>query len=198
MSRGEVQGRFVEQLRTLVDGRAEMAEETCPDWLLRPGREEARAAWSTLQALYAPFTGQQLPEVAPPRECRRVDAILTWADGTRQIVEVDEVQHFTPERLTTLRLYPAGTPLGFPVDVWRELAAVERPRRGGGFGRPRPPLFPAERGRHAQRAFRDALADLLPLEWGWRPIVRITDLLPMTFVPDEAGEGMTAAAQPAS
>ena len=44
---------------------------------------------------------------------------------------------------------------------------------GGGFGKPKPPLVPAEHGRHAQRAFRDMLADLLPPEHGWQPTLRI-------------------------
>jgi hypothetical protein len=36
-------------------------------------------------------------------------------------------------------------------------------------------LFPGAGGRHRQRAFRDALADLLPPEHGWHPTVRISD-----------------------
>jgi hypothetical protein len=37
------------------------------------------------------------------------------------------------------------------------------------------PLFPGPGGRHRQRAFRDALADLLAPEHGWLPTIRISD-----------------------
>jgi hypothetical protein len=40
---------------------------------------------------------------------------------------------------------------------------------------PKPPLFPLEDGRHRQRAYRDALADLLPAVHGWLPTLRIAD-----------------------
>jgi hypothetical protein len=43
------------------------------------------------------------------------------------------------------------------------------------LARPCPPLFPDAGGRHLQRAFRDALADLVPLEHGWLPTLRIAD-----------------------
>jgi hypothetical protein len=91
-------------------------------------------------------------------------------------VEVDERQHFTAARAVTLECYPRQAPLGFDAAVWlarsRELSGREP---GGGFAKPRPPLFPGDGGRHRQRAFRDALADLLPPEHGWLPTVRISD-----------------------
>lgn len=46
---------------------------------------------------------------------------------------------------------------------------------GGGFAKPRPPLLPNAGGRHLQRAFRDALADILPVEHGWLPTLRVAD-----------------------
>jgi hypothetical protein len=46
---------------------------------------------------------------------------------------------------------------------------------GGGFAAPKPPLFPAVNGRHQQRAFRDALCDILPPEHGWLPTLRLGD-----------------------
>lgn len=55
------------------------------------------------------------------------------------------------------------------------LTTPYRSRTGGGFGKPKPPLFPGEGGRHRQRAFRDALADLLPPVHGWLPTIRISD-----------------------
>jgi hypothetical protein len=47
-------------------------------------------------------------------------------------------------------------------------------------------LFPGEGGRHRQRAFRDALADLLPPVHDWLPTIRISDteVTAITAAPD--------------
>lgn len=58
--------------------------------------------------------------------------------------------------------------------VDRAVEAEDSPRRGG-FGKPKPPLFPREGGRHRQRAFRDALCDILPPKHGFLPTLRIAD-----------------------
>lgn len=119
----------------------------------------------------------------PARETRRVDAVLDTADGASRILEVDETQHFNRYRALTLRLYPSSARVAFPIERWIEQSEKKMRLEGGGFGKPKPPLFPAEYGRHQQRAFRDALADLLPLEHGWEPTLRIADfeLLPWIY-----------------
>lgn len=177
--------------------------ESCPAWLLRPGRVECGAAWPVVGRIYTQLTGLVLPPQAPPRERRRLDIVLTYPDGSRQILEVDERQHFTAARATTLEHYPPGALLGFDAAAWlarsRALAGHEP---GGGFARPRPPLFPGPGGRHRQRAFRDTLADLLPLEHGWLPTVRISDqeIIDATAEPDSADalRGLIAARMPMS
>ena len=111
----------------------------------------------------------------PSRERRSIDAVLTDADGGIRIVEVDEVQHFTPPRARALAHYPPGTGTAFDREEWQRRSAASTKLRGGGFARPCPPLFPDPGGRHLQRAFRDSLADLLPAEHSWRPTLRIGD-----------------------
>lgn len=156
---------------------ADVQFEACPSWLLRPGRVEAGRSWSLLCQAYGDLTGQHLPEVAPPRERRRLDALVRYDNGDRQIIEVDESQHFTGSRAVTLATYPPDVALGFPLKAWLARAHERTGREpGGGFARPCPPLFPGAGGRHAQRAFRDMTADLLPLEHGWLPTIRISDL----------------------
>ena len=100
--------------------------------------------------------------------------VLEYDDGSHQILEVDESQHFNEYRALTLRAY-VNLPVAFDREAW--LTACQRKTRleGGGFARPRPPLFPGENGRHKQRAFRDALCDLLPPEYGFHPTARIAD-----------------------
>jgi hypothetical protein len=115
----------------------------------------------------------ELPEVMPPRERRAVDAIMGGRGLPFRVIEVDEAQHFNPFRATTLRLYPKDADIAFPVRSWIMHSDTGRMVSGGGWAAPKPPLFPMEGGRHRQRAFRDALADLLPGVNGWAPTLRI-------------------------
>ena len=146
-----------------------------PGWLLRPGRPECRDRWPLICNIYAAITdGASLPESMPPRERRSLDCVLVL-DGMSRVLEVDEIQHFNKFRAIALRSYPDDVPVAFPVHTWVEASDSKMKLEGGGFGKPRPPLFPAEGGRHQQRAFRDALADIVPLEYGWLPTLRIAD-----------------------
>lgn len=118
------------------------------------------------------------PASSSLRPCRPAsDDILTRSSsigGSRRAsLEVDEVQHFNEFRLATLKAYPANARLAFPKEIWMGACLNERGLKGVGFGKPCPPLFPGEGGRHRQRAFRDALADILPLVHGWAPTLRI-------------------------
>ncbi|MFG3022681.1 hypothetical protein ACGFZQ_29735 [Streptomyces sp. NPDC048254] len=116
-----------------------------------------------------------------------LDVLPTYENGQQQILEVDEKQHFTAARALTLECYPAGVKLGFDASRWlaRSQALTGR-EPGGGFGKPKPPLFPGEGGRHRQRAFRDAPTDLLPPVHDWLPALRISDteVTAITAAPD--------------
>jgi hypothetical protein len=146
-----------------------------PAWLLRAGQAECRAAWPLIQNIYRELEGGELPAVMPPRERRVLDAVLQRPGESPRILEVDETQHFNAHRAATLRAYPDHVPTAFPRELWIERCEQKRQREGGGFARPCPPLFDGSGGRHRQRAFRDALADLVPLEHGWLPTLRIAD-----------------------
>ena len=166
---GEIERAILSLVRDTL-----MIQEECktPDWLLRPAEIECRNSWSVIQLIYQALTSRSLPHEMPPRERRKVDAVIRTAAGPR-IVEVDETQHFNEYRAETLRLYPASTLLAFDSDAWIKKSSTKKRLEGGGFGRPCPPLFPDEGGRHRQRAFRDALCDLVPLEHGFLPTLRI-------------------------
>ncbi|PVU84424.1 hypothetical protein DDP54_00820 (plasmid) [Cellulomonas sp. WB94] len=172
-----LQALFVEHLRSILGDVVDVAEQVAPAWLLRPGRLELGEQWPLVQRVYGSLTGMVLPEVMPPRERRGLDVVLTYADGTCRAVEFDESQHFTDARARTLAAYNDGMPVCFDAAVWARLCEQRHGREpGGGFARPRPPLFPGEGGRHRQRAFRDFLADVVPPHHGWLPTVRISDV----------------------
>lgn len=182
---GELQAAVVDFVVRLLD--AELA--ATPDWLLRPGADECGEQWETVCSTYHDLTaGLELPATMPPRESRRVDAVLHKGGGAPRILEVDETQHFNRYRALTLRHYPPGAPVAFPVERWIEQSDKKERLEGGGFARPKPPLFPAEYGRHQQRAFRDMLADLLPPEHGWRPTLRIGDFEVLPWIYTNAAE----------
>lgn len=147
---------------------------TAPHWLARPGRAECGPLWNVVSDIYARLTnGLRLPDVMPPRERRSLDALMSDASGLTHVLEIDEKQHFNAYRAQSLSLYPPDAPVAFPTDAWIEASMAKKRLEGGGFARARPPLFDLDNGRHRQRAFRDALADLLPPVHGWAPTIRI-------------------------
>lgn len=184
---GELQNAVVPLVAAILD--ASLSDT--PVWLLRPAANECGDRWTTVCAIYRELAGLDLPETMPPRETRRVDAVLDTGDGAPRILEVDERQHFNRYRALTLRHYPSEARVAFSVERWIEQSERKTRLEGGGFGKPKPPLFPAEHGRHRQRAFRDALADLLPPEHGWKPTLRIGDFEVLEWIyTDEAATRM--------
>lgn len=146
-----------------------------PSWLIRPGREECGQMWPLIQAIYRDLTKLELPDVMRSVERREVDAVLEIDGQPARILEVDERQHFNEFRAKTLRHYVGNVPVAFDATVWIDRSEQKSRLEGGGFAKPKPPLFPGENGRHRQRAFRDALADILPPEHGLAPTLRIGD-----------------------
>jgi hypothetical protein len=150
-------------------------ERPTPEWLQRPGPAECGRRWPLVCSLYAELTDMALPEVMPPRERRTVDCVLQCRGEQARIVEFDEVQHFNRYRALTIRRYPRSVRVAFDRATWLAASDAKVRLEGGGFGKPKPPLFPHEDGRHRQRAFRDALTDVLPAVHGWLPTLRIAD-----------------------
>jgi hypothetical protein len=146
-----------------------------PDWLVRPGRAEYGERWPLVCTIYSELIGLQLPDEMRKVERRRVDAVLVVPGSPPRILEVDEKQHFNAYRAATLRRYKDDVPLAFDADLWIARSDAKTKLEGGGFGRPMPPLFPCEGGRHRQRAFRDALTDILTPHHGFASTLRIAD-----------------------
>ncbi len=150
-------------------------EPPTPGWLQRPGQAECGRRWPLVCKLYAELTDMTLPEVMPPRERRTVDCVLQRRGEPPRIVEFDEVQHFNRYRASTIRRYPRSVRVAFDRATYLAASDAKVRLEGGGFGKPKPPLFPQDDGRHRQRAFRDALTDVLPAVHGWLPTLRIAD-----------------------
>lgn len=77
------------------------------------------------------------------------------------VVEIDEAQHFTRPRALSLGAYPRSAPVGFSKREWIR-RSLETDARDND-----PPY------RDEQRAFRDAMRDLLLPLHGFKPVRRI-------------------------
>lgn len=146
-----------------------------PAWLMRPGRIECGERWPHVCAIYEELTGLELCETMPRGERRRVDGVLKCENSDPRIVEIDEIQHFNCYRGITFRHYPPELRLAFDRSIWLDHSQSEPRQKSGKWAAPKPPLFPGDGGRHRQRAFRDALTDILPPDNGFLPTLRIAD-----------------------
>jgi hypothetical protein len=162
------------------EGARELLKRICgaplatPAWLKRPGKVECGSRWDLVRTIYKALTGKQLSATMPPRERRLVDGVFLF-EGTCFIYELDEVQHFNSFRATTLAHYPDDLRVGFDKAAWLHRCATKKKLEAGGWAKERPPLFPGINGRHKQRAFRDALADIIPREHHYGPTIRLDD-----------------------
>lgn len=170
MKKGRLQETVVDLVTRLTGAST---SNKVPSWLKRPGKIECGSQWTLVKSTYAALTGLVLPDVMPSREWRLLDAVLVHESATPQILEVDETQHFNEFRALTLSLYTSDVQLAFDVQRFLDVSKRKSRLEGVGFGKPRPPLFPGDGGRHRQRAFRDALVDILPTQYGYAPTLRI-------------------------
>lgn len=185
----ELERRVVSIVQEIL--RADLATST-PVWLMRPGKEECGTEWDRVSRIYSELTGLTLPEVMRSVERRTVDAILITKGQPPRILEIDEKQHFNQFRALTLR-HIAEADLAFDRTAWLRASNAKRKLEGGGFARPMAPLFPGQNGRHRQRAFRDALCDLLPPLYGFAPTLRIADFEVKNWIDAPEASGQMAA-----
>jgi very-short-patch-repair endonuclease len=79
----------------------------------------------------------------------------------RLIIEFDERQHFTLARAASLKAYPADAPVAFDRERW--IALSEEIQAGDNS-----PIY-----RDEQRAFYDAIRDIVAPQIGFKPVVRV-------------------------
>jgi hypothetical protein len=169
MARGDCQREFEEA--AAEDGVVFTKQSF--SWLCQRGHlelpDDVAQAREVLERIYVQLGGN-LEELAAAPPTRLSGDFLHEPTGT--LVEIDEQQHFTTARLRTLRLYPDHQPLGFELDEYIALcrrhqrqadrAFAHRAARGFGAG-----------GRQQQRAYYDALRDLVTPAMGHPPLIRI-------------------------
>jgi len=122
----------------------------------------------SLHDLFNALGGDERRLQGKPAQPLRPDSFLYG-----QILELDEIQHFSTARLTALKLYPADTPLGFDIDEYQALC---RRWRKGRRSLPKRQtdgrLSPCRRAHRAARLLH-AVRDLLAPHAGAGPVIRI-------------------------
>jgi hypothetical protein len=91
--------------------------------------------------------------------------------ATGLLIEVDETQHFTSYRNLTLSLYPSDARLGFDLCEYQSLCR-EWSARSDRYRRNKDAVGFGEGGRARQRAYHDALRDLVAPIMGHPPVIR--------------------------
>lgn len=142
-------------------------------WLTNKGHLDAVAAASLpsdvfeqLRAIYAALGGDETL-LASKRAGSNPKIDLLFAE-CGLAVEVDEVQHFTTDRLRTLEHYPSDLNVLFDIDEFRTLISRWR-ATGDGYRAAKPTKdFPHAGGRRSQRAFFDAFRDIVAPTFGLR------------------------------
>ncbi|SDP58131.1 hypothetical protein SAMN04487914_11840 [Arthrobacter sp. ok909] len=91
---------------------------------------------------------------------------------TGTMIEVDEIQHFTTFRMQTFAHYPQDTSLGFDSEEYLELCTMFR-RKADTYRLNKAASAFVPGGRQRQRAYNDALRDLVIPSMGMPPLVRV-------------------------
>jgi hypothetical protein len=169
VARGDTQREFAAAAAS--DG-IELERQSLP-WLSERGHlalpEPAVAARELLERIYLAL-GADLDLLGTARSNRLTGDFLHPDTGT--LIEIDESQHFSSARLTTLDLYPPQLPLGFDLERYRNLCRRWR-RDSDGYYRTKPARGFGVGGRQKQRAYYDALRDIAAPAMGHPPLIRI-------------------------
>jgi hypothetical protein len=164
--RGDCQREFAE---AAAEDGIELGKQSFP-WLSERGHlalTETPNVAATLERIYRALGGD-LDVLATARSVRLRGDFIHVPSGT--LIEVDESQHFTSARLTTLDLYPADAACDFDVETYKSLC---REWREDGYYKNKTARGFGVGGRQRQRAYYDALRDLAAPAMGHPPLIRV-------------------------
>jgi len=167
--------------------KASCLYEHKPDWLLTYPSRHLLGKRPELKSLYEQLTNSKfsleeiLANLSETKQGQKQSFDIWIGDPYNFAVEFDEKQHFNQFRKITLDFYDKIN-LKFPVNLYRELnCGIEIKPGKSGFTKLKSfdPLFPEmlvgenQDNRIRQRAFRDFLKDIMPIENGFNPTLRI-------------------------
>ncbi|HUH74669.1 MAG TPA: hypothetical protein VLZ75_09695 [Chitinophagales bacterium] len=174
-------------LEKKYNNKASCIYEHKPDWLLTNPTKQLIKKHPELSELYSELIDNKFKliekiEELTDRQINQKQSFDIWIDEPFNFaVEFDEDQHFNQFRKITLNYYKK-IEIKYPLIVYKELNQEAKIKEGkSGFTKlkSKDPLFPEmlegdnQDNRIRQRAFRDYLKDLLPIENGFKPTLRI-------------------------
>ena len=169
MARGDCESAFC--LAAELDG-VDLVRAKVP-WLNQRGHlglpEEALSAVPAMQAIFEALDGIEA-DIAAKKMTPLPGDFVHLKSGV--FLEVDESQHFTSFRLATLDLYPETIPLGFDLLEYKRLCREWAPRSDR-YRRDKAAVGFRASGRQRQRAYNDALRDLVTPVIGYPPVIRV-------------------------
>jgi hypothetical protein len=178
---------IVRLLEKKLNNKVSCIYEYKPEWLLSNPTYQLLEKYSELHLLYKELTGnkfllkEKILELSDKKLNQKQSFDIWIGEPFNFAVEFDEKQHFNQYRRITLDYYEK-IDTKFPVMFYKKLNDdIEIIPGKSGFTRLKSydPLFPEmlegekQDNRIRQRAFRDFLKDLLPIENGFNPTLRI-------------------------
>ena len=174
IARGDTETAF--RAAALADG-IELSGSYKLPWINQKGHfglpHAARSAAGPLHGIFLALGGDAVV-YAEARGTQLRGDLLHEPTGT--LIEIDEHQHFTSHRLTSLELYPAGAQVGFDVAEYRELCRVVPGRADRYRAAKEARGFTGVAGRARQRAYYDSLRDLAAPPMGRGPVIRVPSI----------------------
>lgn len=134
---------------------------------------EAEPVMATLVRIFEELGGLEVEQAAKKLTALPGDFVH---EASGVCMEVDEHQHFTSHRAKTLELYPADLQLGFDLEEYKALCAEWAPKSDK-YRAVKPAIGSGPGGRQRQRAFNDALRDLVTPLMGHPPLIRVASPL---------------------
>lgn len=178
---------IVELIENKYNKKPSCFYEYKPEWLLSNPTKQLIENRPELSELYLELTENQFSlkekySELTGRKLKQKQSLDIWiGEPFNFAIEFDEKQHFNQYRKITLEYYDE-IDIKFPIQFYKELNyKIEIKPGKSGFTRLKSndPLFPEilkgekQDNRIRQRAFRDFLKDLLPIENGFNPTLRI-------------------------
>ncbi|MGM1028988.1 MAG: hypothetical protein ACQEWM_03835 [Actinomycetota bacterium] len=170
MPAGDTEREFREA--ALADGI--VLERAAPPWITRRGHfglpPAASGVAEILHHMFVALGGDAECQSRKTSQAIRGD----WFHApSRTFIEVDEVQHHTSDRLRTLEFYPSDHPAAFSVPLVEARCLAHAERAARSWANKHAACFDWPGGRRAQRAYNDALRDLVTPLMGYPPVLRV-------------------------
>lgn len=156
----------------LADGI--VLERATPPWINRRGHfglpPAAQGVVDVLQRMFEALGGDAGCQSQKTLQAMQGD----WFHApSRTFIEVDELQHHTSDRLRTLEFYPSGHPAAPSLPLLEARCLTHAQRADRCWSNKHAACFNWPGGRRAQRAYNDALRDLVTPLMGYPPVLRV-------------------------